>query len=325
MAAAADMLELRMKLMRATNAERPALEERLINAQVRYQEELKAAASRAAALKQRGFYNQEGLADEAFRAKQAAAKAVANAQARAQANALAKERVNVDAREKAMRNEIAALAGQHKAAANAAAANAKAAANATAATALAKVEAAKAFEARKPGFFGGMWPYEDVLDQLITIAQHRMRRSGDKLAETAEIVTAMAEQMNNPILPDEERLVTRILYTAANLVNISFGGEYYNADRVEGKAKASTALTEALKLKGEMSAILTKYPKNKGIKNMLNFMFDTTKGLSLSQYAVTQAENKGVVVTGFRALMRGGARTRKQRKSRSTKKSRRRN
>jgi len=281
--------------------------------QIRRQEELQAEASRAAALKQRGFYNQEGLADEKFWAD----KAVANAQARAEANALAKERVNVDAREKAMRNEIAALAGQHKAAANAAAANAKAAANATAATAVAKVEAAKSFEARKPGFFGGMWPYEDVLDQLITIAQHRMRRSGDKLAETAEIVTAMAERMNNPILPEEERLVTRILYTAANLVNISFGGEYYDAPE-GGKAKAFTILTEAVKLKGEMSGILMKYPKNKGIKNMLDFMFDNTKVHSLARYAVMQAEKKGVKFAESRALMFGGARTRKQRKSRKS-------
>lgn len=275
--------------------------------QLRRQEELQAEASRAAALKQRGFYNQEGLADEKFWAD----KAVANAQAKAEANAKAQ----ANAAAKAQANAIA------KAQANAAAkaqANAKAAANATAATAAAKVAAATAFEAQKPGFFGGMWPYEDVLDQLIMIATVRKGRSSDKLPETAAIVTAMAERMNNPILPEEERLVTRILYTAANLVNISFGGEYYDAPE-GGKAKAFTILTEAAKLKGEMSGILMKYPKNKGIKNMLDFMFDNTKVHSLARYAVMQAEKKGVKITESRALMFGGARTRKQRKSRSTK------
>jgi len=275
--------------------------------QLRRQEELQAEASRAAALKQRGFFNQEGLAAEKFWADKAAANAQAKAEAnaKAQANAAAKAQANAIA--KAQANAAAKLA-----------ANAKAAANATAATAAAKVAAATAFEAQKPGFFGGMWPYEDVLDQLIMIATVRKGRSSDKLPETTAIVTAMAERMNNPILPEEERLVTRILYTAANLVNISFGGEYYDAPE-GGKAKAFTVLTEAAKLKGEMSGILMKYPKNKGIKNMLDFMFDNTKVHSLARYAVMQAEKKGVKFAESRALMFGGAYTRKQRKSRSTK------
>jgi hypothetical protein len=274
--------------------------------QIRRQEELQAEASRAAALKQRGFYNQEGLADEKFWADKAVANAQAKAEAnaKAQANAAAKAQANAAA--KAQANAAAKLA-----------ANAKAAANATAATAAAKVAAATAFEAQKPGFFRGMWPYEDVLDQLIMIATVRKGRSSDKLPETAAIVTAMAERMNNPILPEEERLVTRILYTAANLVNISFGGEYYDAPE-GGKAKAFTILTEAVKLKGEMSGILMKYPKNKGIKNMLDFMFDNTKVHSLARYAVMQAEKKGVKFAESRALMFGGARTRKQRKSRKS-------
>lgn len=280
-----------------------------LDQQIRDQEKLQAEASRAAALRQRGFFNQEGLADEKFWAD----KAAANAKAKAEANAAAQSNAEFRARGNAMKNEIARIAEEHKAAA-------KAAANATAAMAAAKVAAAKEFEAKKPGFFGSMWPYEDVLDQLIMIAQHRQGRPGDKLAETAAIIAAMAERMNNPTLPDEERLITRILYIAGNLVNASFGGAYYNAPE-GGKQKVLTTLSEAVKLKGEMSGILMKYPKNKGIKNMLDFMF-TNNPNSLARYAVIQADKKGVIFAESRALMFGGARTRKNRKSSKSRKSR---
>jgi hypothetical protein len=51
---------------------------------------------------------------------------------------------------------------------------------------------------------------------------------------------------------------------------------------------------------------------------MLDFMFDNTKVHSLARYAVMQAEKKGVKFAESRALMFGGAYTRKQRKSRKS-------